>query len=184
MSCVLIPIRGEIYWANLEPVEGSEQGGCRPVLIISNTLMNETASVVMVIPMTRKEEKVRVGPFNISIPIKSVVQDANGISDLKDKGHYFAPQDGVLLCNHARTISKNRLIGVVGKCEDKQIIDAIENAIKHAFALEACNECGVPLRPNGLLCARCKRIHRIKCIKCGVVSPNTYKYCPNCGGGL
>lgn len=41
-----IPLRGHIFWANLEPVMGSEQGGTRPVLIISNNLMNENASVV------------------------------------------------------------------------------------------------------------------------------------------
>lgn len=38
------PLRCEIFWANLEPVKGSEQGGFRPVLIISNNLMNENAT--------------------------------------------------------------------------------------------------------------------------------------------
>lgn len=35
----MIPLRGEIYWANLEPVKGSEQGGSRPVLVVSNTIV-------------------------------------------------------------------------------------------------------------------------------------------------
>lgn len=59
------PIRGDIYWANLEPVAGSEQGGCRPVLIISNNLMNKKAPVVIAIPITRSGEKAKAGPFNL-----------------------------------------------------------------------------------------------------------------------
>lgn len=54
------PVRGEIYWANLEPVQGSEQGNSRPVLIVSNNLMNENAQIVIAVPLTRSGE--RTGP--------------------------------------------------------------------------------------------------------------------------
>jgi mRNA interferase MazF len=183
MSNLIVPFRGDVYWANLEPVVGSEQGGCRPVLIISNTLMNESATIVIIIPMTRNEEKIKVGPFNISIPLAAICQDVTGISALRTKGHLFSPQDGVLLCNHARTVSKSRLIGKVGKCIDSLVIKEVENAIKHSFALDAC-ECGVPLRPDGLICARCKINLRIKCVKCGLINSNKNNYCPMCGGGI
>jgi hypothetical protein len=49
------PLCGEIYWANLEPVEGSEPGS-RPVLIVSNNLMNETAKVRSMILWIKDDE--------------------------------------------------------------------------------------------------------------------------------
>lgn len=65
------PIRGDLYWANLEPVKGSEQGGSRPVLIMSNNIMNRTAPIIVAIPMTRAEEKISAGPFNIPFKIST-----------------------------------------------------------------------------------------------------------------
>ncbi|WP_312200261.1 type II toxin-antitoxin system PemK/MazF family toxin [Anaerospora hongkongensis] len=180
----IIPARGDIFWAKLEPVVGSEQGKSRPVLIISNNIMNEKASVVIIIPMTRAEEKVKAGPFNVSYQIPFVEVDDQGVRALARAGYHFQNNDGVLLCNQARTVSKNRLVGKVGRFINKKLIEQVESAIKDAYALEACDVCQIPLRPGGLACVRCGKQHRYRCIKCSTVSPVEYSYCPKCGGGI
>jgi len=175
------PLRCEIFWANLEPVVGSEQGKSRPVLIISNNLMNETAPVVIVIPMTTSDEKVKSGPFNIPYKSPQISVNNSAVEELKKLGHYYNPQaDGVLLCNQGRTISKSRLIHKVGSFNDITVIRSVEEAVKHSYALEACEVCGIPLRTNGLFCIRCKRQYRKLCV-CGKIVKIEYNFCPKCG---
>lgn len=175
------PLRGEIYWTNLEPAKGSEQRGSRPVLIISNNLMNQYAKVVIVIPMTRSGDKTRRAPFNVPYNLSDVTLDSPGIRRLDKIGYHFALQNGFLLCNQARAISTTRIIGRVGVFNNKTIIKKVELAITDSFGLSSCEDCGIPLRPNGLLCLKCGRVYRIKCIKCSYIFSNTYKYCPQCG---
>ena len=179
-----IPLRGQIFWANLEPVMGSEQGGTRPVLIISNNLMNENATVVIVIPMTRSGEKVRNAPFNILYKPSQLSINKDAVEELAKLKHLYAPVDGFLLCNQGRTIAKTRLICKLGYFSDVNIIRRVEEAIKDAFGLEACDICGIPLRPDGLICMRCKRIYRTKCTDCGAVVKLEFSYCPICGRGF
>ena len=178
------PLRGEIYWANLEPVKGSEQGGSRPVLVVSNNIMNMYAKIILVVPMTRNEEKVKSGPFNISFEIASVKMDVMNIEKLNKKGYKFAPQNGVILCNQARAISKNRLIGSIGKFDDISIIKKVETALVDAFALLSCEVCGIPLGPKGLSCKQCGRVYRKLCIGCSSIIDINFNYCPHCGKGV
>lgn len=178
------PIRGEIYYADLEPVKGSEQGGSRPVLVVSNNLMNETATIVMAVPMTRSEEKVKAGPFNVPYQIEKVQIDDESINQLRSKGYYYAPVNGVILCNQARAVSKDRLIGKVGLLTDKIVIKQVEAALIHSFALMACDDCAIPLRPNGLRCIKCGKVYRTKCTKCRMIFDINYNYCPYCGEGV
>lgn len=179
-----IPLRGQVFWANLEPVMGSEQGGSRPVLIISNNLMNEHAPVVIAIPMTRSGEKVRSAPFNISYKPSQLSINKDAVEELVKLKHRYAPVAGFLLCNQGRTIAKSRLIYKLGYFSDANIIRCVEEAIKDAFGLEACISCGIPLRPDGLICMRCKRVYRTKCAHCGTVMKLEYSYCPICGRGV
>lgn len=175
------PLRGDIYWANLEPVEGSEQGGSRPVLIISNNIMNRTANIVIIIPMTRADEKPKNLPINVDYDENTYVTDPQAIQELKKQGHNFAIQKGVILCNQARAISKKRLLRKVGFFKDYGILKKVELAIIDAFALEACEKCGIPLRPKGISCPVCGSIYRHKCVGCGLVFDVQYNYCPRCG---
>jgi len=178
------PLRCEVFWANLEPVMGSEQGGSRPVLIISNNLMNESASVVIAIPMTRSGEKPRSAPYNIFYKSSQILIIENAVEELKKMGYLYAHDaDGMFLCNQSRTITKARLIYRLGSIADKDLIQRIEEAIKHSYALEACNICGVPLRTDGLICVRCGRVYRRVC-SCGTVFKIEFKYCPACGRGI
>lgn len=83
--------RGDIYYANLCPVIGSEQGGIRPVLIISNDTGNRYSPTVIVAAITSRNTK---RPLPIHFPL-------NGINGL--------PANSILLCEQLRTIDKSRL---------------------------------------------------------------------------
>lgn len=176
------PLRREVFWANLEPVKGSEQGGFRPVLIISNNLMNEKAPVVIAIPMTRSDE-AKSAPFNIFYKSSQVSVNKNAVEELAKLGHRYAHADGVLLCNQSRTIAKVRLICKLGIFVDVDVIRRVEESIKDAFALEACDICGIPLRVGGIICRRCGRAYRTMCV-CKAVVGLEFNYCPVCGRGL
>ncbi|MBZ4688655.1 MAG: Toxin-antitoxin addiction module toxin component MazF (an endoRNAse) [Clostridiales bacterium] len=180
MSSKSLPNRGDVFWANLEPVEGSEQGGSRPVLIISNNLMNHKSPVVIIVPMTTKTEKINKGIFNIPYSINSLKIDKIAIEALRKKGHNFVMESGLILSTHSRCISKRRLHEKIGELKNTYIIKKVEYAIKDAFALEACTNCNIPLRPNGLTCGACGRIFRTKCL-CGKIISIDYNYCPHCG---
>lgn len=86
-----LPHRGEIWWADLDPTKGHEQGGRRPVLIVSTTYFNQgPADLVFAVPLTRTDR---------GVPIHVAIQP---------------PEGGVLarsfiLCDALRSISKDRL---------------------------------------------------------------------------
>ncbi|MEJ3720066.1 type II toxin-antitoxin system PemK/MazF family toxin [Paenibacillus polymyxa] len=175
------PTRGDIYWADLKPVKGSEQDGLRPVLIISNDLMNETSSVVLIIPMTKNGEKAKAGPFNIEYKLKDIIQFQVGVDSLSRGDYSFEFMDGTLLCNQSRAVSKNRLKVKLGKFNSKEVFADVKEAIVHSFALEACDECAIPIRPGGTHCPKCRKKHKKKCRKCGTVIDLLFNYCPKCG---
>ena len=84
--------RGEIYFADLSPVVGSEQGGVRPVLIIQNDIGNKYSPTVIVAAITSQINKAKI-PTHIEI------------SALE----YNLPKDSVVLLEQIRTIDKRRL---------------------------------------------------------------------------
>lgn len=84
--------RGEIYYADLNPVIGSEQGGIRPVLIVQNDVGNKYSPIIIVTSFTSKIEKP-------SLPTHVFISSADsGLS-----------QDSIILLEHIRTIDKLRL---------------------------------------------------------------------------
>lgn len=176
------PRRGEVHWGDLEPVKGSEQGGFRPVLVISNNLMNQTAPIVIVVPISRNGEKVKAGPFNVPYQSSLLQVDQQAVQELAKMGFQYAGQNGVLLCNHARSISKDRLIKRVGTfLPNRKVLEQVEQAISHSYGLDGCDNCDFPLRPNGLICANCQKVHRSKCLGCGLVVDHKFSFCPHCG---
>lgn len=93
--------RGELYFADLSPVVGSEQGGYRPVLIIQNDVGNHYSSTVIVAALSG-----RVNTKN-DLPTHHVIRNYPGLSE-----------DSVILLEQIRTIDKKRLrnyIGALGK---------------------------------------------------------------------
>jgi mRNA interferase MazF len=91
-------LRGEIYLANLDPISDSEQGGTRPVLIVSRNALNANAPIVVVVPLTSRENKKRLYPTHVEL------QPA-------DSG---LTKGSVVLCEQLRAIAKSRLIKRIG----------------------------------------------------------------------
>lgn len=176
---------GDIFWADLRPATGSEQNGARPVLILSNNVMNTNSTNIMVAPMTRESETLKKGPFNIEYKTSEIVLDNDGVAQLKLAGHLYANKDGAILVNQSRAISKKRILGKVGRVKSaSSVLRDVRNSLVDVFALDSCDVCIVPFRKNGLNCIKCGKLHKKKCSKCSNISPISYKFCPCCGKGL
>ena len=103
--------RGEVYWAKLVPIEGSEIGKTRPAVVISNNINNEFADTVTVIPVTSSVGKVY--PFEVSIP----------------GGNGGLTADSRIKANQIRTIDKKRLVNFRYSLPI-QFIPRVEQALK------------------------------------------------------
>ena len=111
--------RGEIYYADLSPVVGSEQGGLRPVLIIQNDVGNKYSPTVIAAAITSQQSKAKLPTH---IPLYS------GTSGLT--------KDSVVLLEQVRTIDKRRLKEKMGAI-DQSAMNAVDNAISISFGLGA-----------------------------------------------
>ena len=103
--------RGDIYWVELDPIEGSEIGKTRPAVVISNNINNEFADTVTVLPVTSSVGKVY--PFEV----------------LVKKGIANMPNDSKVKVNQNRTVDKKRLKERIGIIPDA-ILREIEKAVK------------------------------------------------------
>ncbi|MBR0602802.1 hypothetical protein HF695_10765 [Bacillus safensis] len=176
------PSRGDIYWADLEPVKGSEQGGFRPVFVVSNNLMNLTAPICICVPITRTPVNKNY-PFLVEFEQNDWIINDNAVKEIEKMGNKFANQGGVLLCSQARAISKERLHVKMGTFKDDTQLKKVEEAIIHSFGLNLCEKCDTPLRPNGLKCGKCHHVHSKKCFGCKTVHSTKNNFCPQCGRG-
>ena len=109
--------RGDIYYADLSPVVGSEQGGLRPVLIIQNDVGNRYSPTVIAAAITSRMGKTRL-PTHIDI-----YADKAGLS-----------KDSVVLLEQIRTLDKQRLKEKMGHLDDG-MMNEINNAIAVSFGL-------------------------------------------------
>ena len=109
--------RGDIYYADLSPVVGSEQGGMRPVLIVQNDPGNKHSPTVIAAAITSQTGKARL-PTHIELNAQSV-----GLS-----------RDSVILLEQIRTIDKSRLRERMGKL-DENTMTKVDNAIAVSFGL-------------------------------------------------
>lgn len=109
--------RGDIYYADLSPVVGSEQGGLRPVLIIQNDVGNRYSPTVIAAAITSRMGKTRL-PTHIDI-----YADKAGLS-----------KDSVILLEQIRTLDKRRLKEKMGHL-DETVMQRVDNAIAISFGL-------------------------------------------------
>ena len=109
--------RGDIFYADLSPVVGSEQGGTRPVLIVQNDTGNKHSPTVIAAAITSQTGKARL-PTHINITGASA-----GLS-----------KDSVVLLEQIRTIDKRRLREHMGRLDDVAM-DKIDSAIAVSFGL-------------------------------------------------
>ena len=109
--------RGEIYYADLSPVVGSEQGGVRPVLIVQNNVGNRFSPTVIAAAITSQQSKAKL-PTHIPLYANTA-----GLA-----------KDSVVLLEQMRTIDKRRLREKMGTVDDKAM-SAVNNAISISLGL-------------------------------------------------
>ena len=111
--------RGDMFYADLSPVVGSEQGGIRPVLIIQNDTGNKYSPTVIAAAITSQTGKNKL-PTHIDIGSEN-----NGLK-----------ADSVVLTEQIRTIDKSRLKEKIGHISDSSVMNQVNNAIGISFGLE------------------------------------------------
>lgn len=110
--------RGDIYYADLSPVVGSEQGGLRPVLIVQNDVGNRYSPTVIAAAITSQLGKAKL-PTHIDVYAEK----------------YGLVKDSVILLEQIRTIDKTRLREKMGHLDDV-LMQRVNNAITVSFGLD------------------------------------------------
>ena len=113
--------RGDIFYADLSPVVGSEQGGTRPVLIVQNDTGNRHSPTVIAAAITSQTGKAKL-PTHINIAGGSV-----GLS-----------KDSIILLEQIRTIDKRRLREHMGHLDEQQMAQ-VDDALAVSFGLPGTN---------------------------------------------
>ena len=114
--------RGDIYYADLSPVVGSEQGGIRPVLIVQNDVGNRFSPTVIAAAITSQKDKARL-PTHIQ---------------LQSTGSGLA-RDSIVLLEQIRTLDKRRLKEHMGRLDD-QSMSRVDQALEISFGLSGGND--------------------------------------------
>jgi len=109
--------RGDIFYADLSPVIGSEQGGIRPVLIVQNDIGNKYSPTVIASAITSQINKAKL-PTHIELSAKD----------------YGLPKDSVILLEQIRTIDKKRLREKIGHLDD-ELMEKVNDALSVSFGL-------------------------------------------------
>ena len=113
----MIVHRGEIYYADLSPVVGSEQGGVRPVLIIQNDVGNKFSPTVIAAAITSQHDKANL-PTHIEVNAENT-----GLI-----------RDSVVLLEQVRTLDKHRLKEKMGRL-DQNSMTRVDQALSISFGL-------------------------------------------------
>ena len=113
----MIVKRGDIYYADLSPVVGSEQGGIRPVLVIQNDIGNKYSPTVIAAAITSQINKAKM-PTHIELAAKD----------------YGLNKDSVILLEQIRTIDKRRLREKIGRIDDG-LMASVNNALSISLGL-------------------------------------------------
>ena len=108
-------VKGAIFYADLDPIIGSEQKGVRPVLIIQNDIGNKFSPTVLIAPISTKKDKV--------LPTHILIKQFDKIR-----------HDSIVLLEQIRVLDKTRLKGYLGMLEEEQMKE-VEEAIIISFGL-------------------------------------------------
>ncbi len=106
--------RWSVWLAGLDPVVGSEQGRTRPVLVVSETALNDVLPVVNVLPVTSRKRNRRVYPNEAMLPA-----GAAGLTT-----------ESIVLCYQIRTLDRQRFIQPFGTLDDAGLREAILTALR------------------------------------------------------
>jgi mRNA interferase MazF len=110
--------RGDIFYADLSPVIGSEQGGVRPVLIVQNDIGNKYSPTVIIAAITSQINKAKL-PTHIEI----------------SSAEYGLNKDSVILLEQIRTIDKKRLKEKIGHISD-DLMEKVNEGLSISFGLK------------------------------------------------
>ncbi len=113
----MIVKRGDVYFADLSPVVGSEQGGVRPVLVIQNNIGNRFSPTAIVAAITAQIQKAKL-PTHVEIDAK----------------RYGFERDSVILLEQIRTIDKQRLTDKITHLDD-EMMEKVNEALTISLAL-------------------------------------------------
>ncbi len=113
----LIVKRGDVYFADLSPVVGSEQGGVRPVLILQNDIGNRFSPTVIVAAITAQIQKAKL-PTHVEIDAKK----------------YGFERDSVILLEQIRTIDKQRLTDKITQL-DETMMSRVDESLQISLGL-------------------------------------------------
>lgn len=116
MEAVIVK-RGDVYYADLSPVIGSEQGGVRPVLVVQNDIGNKYSPTIIVAAITSQINKAKL-PTHIEI----------------SSSDYGLPKDSVVLLEQIRTIDKKRLREKIGHF-DEDMMNKVDDCLKISIGL-------------------------------------------------
>jgi mRNA interferase MazF len=111
--------RGEIYLVDLNPVQGREQAGRRPVLVLSVDAINRLPLVVSVVVGTKGEHVRRDYPTNVRVPVTE-----SGL-----------PMETVFLCFQLRSLDPSRFAGAPAGRASEAILRRVEDAVRHCLGL-------------------------------------------------
>lgn len=111
--------RGEIWLADLNPTQGSEQAGTRPVIIFQNDLVSQFSTTTIAIPITTNQRRA-------ALPICLPIEQGNG----------GLSQDSVALCFQMRVLDKTRLIQKIGQLSP-EIISQLEDVVLLTLGYES-----------------------------------------------
>ncbi len=109
--------RGDVFFADLSPVVGSEQGGTRPVLVIQNDIGNRFSPTVIIAAITAQIQKAKL-PTHVEI----------------DAERYKFERDSVILLEQVRTIDKSRLTDKITHL-DETLMEQVDEALEVSFGL-------------------------------------------------
>jgi mRNA interferase MazF len=109
----------EIYFCDLNPTQGSEQRGVRPVLVISNDVVNHLLPVTTVLPLSSIKPGDKIYPTEIDLPANQT-----GL-----------PKDSVAMVQQIRTIAHSRLTQKVGALVDVSLRENVKQALREYFEL-------------------------------------------------
>jgi mRNA interferase MazF len=113
----LIVKRGDVYFADLSPVVGSEQGGVRPVLVIQNDIGNRFSPTVIIAAITAQIQKAKL-PTHVEIDAK----------------RYGFERDSVILLEQIRTIDKQRLTDKITHLDD-EMMEKVDESLQISLGL-------------------------------------------------
>lgn len=111
-------LRGDIYYADLNPVKGSEQGGIRPVLVVQNDVGNRYAPTIIILPITGQVGNKK------NIPTHFIIKEVGKL-----------PHDSLCMAEQLRVIDKCRVISYVGHLPEELMQTIVREAIMISLAL-------------------------------------------------